>query len=189
MTDDGERYSSTAALRQAHTELLRRHRQEGDAPATLDAIEAFLRRARATGALVDADEDRWACQSLLDYWTATLYRSGRRPPDNVLDAFDESLAPELDDRDAPYVGLSAFDERTRRLFFGRDRVVDDLLQRVRAHPLTVVIGPSGSGKSSVVLAGLVPALKGGSSAGSEPWGVVTLLPGTGCHAAAAGSSP
>lgn len=59
----------------------------------------------------------------------------------------------------PYQGLSTFTEENKDFFFGRDSVVADLVEAVSDKPLVPVIGVSGSGKSSVVLAGLVPQLR------------------------------
>jgi WD40 repeat protein len=63
----------------------------------------------------------------------------------------------------PYRGLRAFAEADAALFFGRERLVSQLMARLQEdHPLRhflAVVGPSGSGKSSVVSAGLVPALR------------------------------
>ena len=67
-------------------------------------------------------------------------------------------APELDESQNPYRGLSAFDARHRDLFFGRRVLTDQLVEQVKTNPLTVVLGASGSGKSSLVKAGLVPSL-------------------------------
>src|SRR4029079_1632548 len=66
-------------------------------------------------------------------------------------------------------------------FFGREKVIAKLLHRLDesgeyAHFLAV-IGPSGSGKSSLVKAGLIPALWRGALPGSEKWFVVEMLPG------------
>jgi WD40 repeat protein len=66
---------------------------------------------------------------------------------------------------SPFPGLRAFDESYAAVFFGRDRQIDQLRQLVdppsRSHEGTIipVLGPSGSGKSSLVRAGLVPALR------------------------------
>ncbi len=66
---------------------------------------------------------------------------------------------------SPFPGLRAFDESYAAVFFGRDRQIDQLRQLVdppsRSHDGTIVpvLGPSGSGKSSLVRAGLVPALR------------------------------
>jgi DNA-binding SARP family transcriptional activator/WD40 repeat protein len=82
--------------------------------------------------------------------------------------------------DNPYVGLRPFDEPDADRFFGRDALVDTLLARVEAddanHRLVLVVGGSGSGKSSVVRAGLVPRLRRGVAGGS--WTVATMLPGS-----------
>jgi hypothetical protein len=65
----------------------------------------------------------------------------------------------------PYKGLRAFTEADASVFFGRERLVMQLISRLQEdHPLRnflAVVGPSGSGKSSVVSAGLVPALRRG----------------------------
>ncbi len=61
--------------------------------------------------------------------------------------------------DCPYQGLSAFKEENKDFFFGRDDVIADLVEAVNSKALVPVIGASGSGKTSVVFAGLVPQLK------------------------------
>src|SRR5262245_42432031 len=162
------RFPSLESLRAAHGDLLRRA-QSGHSPELLDEIADFVQRGRATGALLDADGDRWSAQSLLDYWTTTLYRASREVPDGTLDEFDPSLAPTLPDARCPYLGLDAFQESRSDVFFGRQRVVEEWLGRLDEQRLLAVLGSSGSGKSSIVLAGLVPALKAGHLPGSEGW--------------------
>ncbi len=68
-------------------------------------------------------------------------------------------APPLDESKNPYRGLKSFDEEHSKLFFGRSELVKKLQDFVKTHPLTVVLGASGSGKSSLVKAGLIPNLK------------------------------
>jgi energy-coupling factor transporter ATP-binding protein EcfA2 len=68
-------------------------------------------------------------------------------------------APPLDESQNPYRGLKSFDEEHSELFFGRTELVEKLQAFVKTHPLTVVLGASGSGKSSLVKAGLIPKLK------------------------------
>ncbi|MEH1850167.1 MAG: AAA family ATPase, partial [Nostoc sp.] len=63
----------------------------------------------------------------------------------------------------PYQGLSAFGEEDAAFFFGREILVNSLVQATHQEPLVAVIGPSGSGKSSVVFAGLIPQLRGEGS--------------------------
>jgi WD40 repeat protein/energy-coupling factor transporter ATP-binding protein EcfA2 len=162
-------FPSLASLRAAHSELLKRHRESGSTPELLAEIEKFIYRGRATGALLDTDEDRWASQSLLDYWSAILYRAEREPPDATLAEFDPALAPELDDARCPYLGLEAFREEKSNLFYGRQRLLEKLVNHLKENRLLAVIGSSGSGKSSVVLGGLLPKLKAGALSGSENW--------------------
>jgi hypothetical protein len=59
----------------------------------------------------------------------------------------------------PYRGLFAFREQDATFFFGREVFTDKLVEAVRKKPLVAFIGASGSGKSSVVFAGLVPRLR------------------------------
>jgi WD40 repeat protein/DNA-binding SARP family transcriptional activator len=80
----------------------------------------------------------------------------------------------------PYKGLRAFLEADSADFFGRELLTRRLVERLAqngAPRFLCVVGPSGSGKSSVVRAGLVPALRRGVIPGSERWYVVDLLPG------------
>ena len=78
---------------------------------------------------------------------------------------------------APYRGLASFGAEDSEWFFGRERLVADLVARLAGTTLLGVIGPSGSGKSSAVRAGLVPALAAGVLPGSERWTVATMRPG------------
>lgn len=59
----------------------------------------------------------------------------------------------------PYRGLFPFQEKDAHLFFGREQFTSSLLSELKKKPLVAVVGPSGSGKSSVVLAGLIPRLR------------------------------
>ncbi|MEL7357351.1 MAG: caspase family protein [Cyanobacteria bacterium J06560_6] len=66
-------------------------------------------------------------------------------------------APELNKQNNPYRGLEAFEATHHELFFGRELEINQLLERLETpHPLTVVLGASGTGKSSLVRAGLLP---------------------------------
>jgi transcriptional regulator with XRE-family HTH domain len=98
-------------------------------------------------------------------------------------------APEAE-LENPYKGLRAFGEADAADFFGREMLTQELLgamaeaddEQVRGSQqelarFLAVVGPSGSGKSSVVQAGLIPALRQGGLPGSEKWFVVDLQPG------------
>ncbi len=70
---------------------------------------------------------------------------------------DYSLPPA--DLPCPYKGLLPFEPEDSELFFGRERLVDDIAARLTAAGFLAVVGPSGSGKSSLVRAGVVPKLR------------------------------
>ncbi|MDX6666962.1 MAG: hypothetical protein QOK04_342, partial [Solirubrobacteraceae bacterium] len=82
-----------------------------------------------------------------------------------------------DDDVAPYRGLRVFGEADAQFFFGRDREVQRLLEKLKSSRFVAVLGPSGSGKSSLVRAGLVPELRAGALAEVEEWDVMVLRPG------------
>ncbi|NQE36680.1 eIF2A-related protein [Microcoleus asticus] len=77
----------------------------------------------------------------------------------------------------PYPGMVSFREDNSDCFFGRDAEVKELVERLRLHPFISVIGPSGNGKSSLVFAGLIPALRRSGLFGSGDWLVRTIRPG------------
>lgn len=77
----------------------------------------------------------------------------------------------------PYVGLRPFEEKDARYFFGRDGQVDPMVDLLAANRFLGVVGVSGSGKSSLVRAGLLPALHaGGLPTGQREWVVVDMKP-------------
>jgi tetratricopeptide (TPR) repeat protein len=78
----------------------------------------------------------------------------------------------------PFPGLRSFEAEEDHLFFGREKEIDELLRRLRTCHFLSVIGTSGSGKSSLVRSGLIPALYSGFmvKAGSS-WRVARLRPG------------
>lgn len=86
------------------------------------------------------------------------------------------------DLDNPYLGLAAFGEGDAANFFGREAVVEQLLAKLADRgPLSralFVVGASGSGKSSVVRAGLIPALRANAVPGSARWLIADLRPGS-----------
>lgn len=78
----------------------------------------------------------------------------------------------------PYKGLRAFREADATDFFGREALIDRLVETVGAHRLAAVVGPSGSGKSSLVRAGLIPALRAGALPRSRDWLITEMFPGS-----------
>lgn len=78
----------------------------------------------------------------------------------------------------PYVGLRPFDVDESLLFFGRNDQTLELLQRLHQHHFVAVVGGSGCGKSSLLRAGLIPALKAGYLVDdSDHWSIAIMKPG------------
>lgn len=103
------------------------------------------------------------------------------PPKTVLDGETAEIHDILPTVANPYKGLRPFEEDESDEFFGRETLVQQMLYRLSepdwAGRFLAVVGPSGSGKSSVVKAGLIPAIRRGSITGSQNWFVVSMTPG------------
>jgi hypothetical protein len=107
----------------------------------------------------------------------------------AVDAVPYRVTVSDEDLENPYKGLRPFGEADADDFFGRETLIQELLGRIAEvgdpaagskQDLTrflAVVGPSGSGKSSVVKAGLIPALRRGGVPGSEDWFFLDLMPG------------
>ncbi|HMG25117.1 MAG TPA: serine/threonine-protein kinase, partial [Kofleriaceae bacterium] len=108
--------------------------------------------------------------------------------DALLVALEECAAPSTNGRDPdrnPYRGLAAFESAHAALFFGRRGEVRELVDRVRGEPFVVVGGDSGTGKSSLCRAGVLPWL-----AANDGWSCVEVVPGRHpVHALAAALAP
>lgn len=88
------------------------------------------------------------------------------------------ICPDIQPSDTcPYNGLDTFTDETSQFFFGREQLTEKLLNTMRSGTrFLAVFGPSGSGKSSVVRAGLLPALKNGRLPGSQKWEQLIIRP-------------
>jgi WD40 repeat protein/DNA-binding SARP family transcriptional activator len=129
-----------------------------DLPAALDEVVA-----RATAS--DPDERHESVDAFVAAFVAAMGQAVHAA---------ESYTP----AENPYKGLRAFDETDAADFYGRAALVDELVHAVGDRRLTAVVGPSGIGKSSVVRAGLVPALRDGALPEASPWLVTDMFPGS-----------
>ena len=85
--------------------------------------------------------------------------------------------PALDTVACPFKGLASFDVDDAEVFFGRERLVAEMVARLAGAAVLGIVGPSGSGKSSALRAGLLPALADGVLPGSRSWAIALLRPG------------
>ncbi|MFE4019293.1 WD40 repeat domain-containing protein [Streptomyces sp. NPDC059101] len=128
----------------------------------LPSLEVTLAFVRACG----GDEEGWRAR-----WHEVA--AGLAPASPNL---RDHVGPEQD-QPCPYVGLAAFQPKDASWFFGRERLTDDLVTRVRANRFVAVFGASGSGKSSLLRAGLVPRLSAGGPDGGPGWPALLFTPG------------
>lgn len=101
-----------------------------------------------------------------------LHDPGIRAPERLAGSTSEGLqsAPN------PFKGLRPFAEEDSAVFFGRDRVLTDVLRRVgEGARMVALVGPSGSGKSSILRAGVIPALRKDTVGGE--WLIAEMVPG------------
>ncbi|MDH3500098.1 MAG: protein kinase, partial [Acidimicrobiia bacterium] len=133
----------------------------GDLPVTSPSMQQALKRG--------LEEDPAARFPTIDSFVAALLNGAGMPASTA-------TVPPIVSRN-PYKGLAAFNEADARDFYGRDAEVADLLRLIRKQRFVTVVGPSGSGKSSLVQAGLVPALRAGRVAGSTDWLIAKTVPG------------
>jgi WD40 repeat protein/energy-coupling factor transporter ATP-binding protein EcfA2 len=183
--EHGAPFESATELREGHARLLEKFdglldrdgSSAGEASALAELeneIHEFLRRGAATGVFLEDVKERTACQVLLQYWVSLLSGSGKQTRSARLAVFDGEQLPDLKDKPCPYVGLEAFQDET--FFFGREADTSALLEKVEDTALVVVIGASGSGKSSLVMGGLLPKLE--ARDGEHVWRVgPTFTPG------------
>jgi hypothetical protein len=95
------------------------------------------------------------------------------PSESLWEVYPDIRRPEV----CPYLALKPFTNETASFFFGRRALSEKLLGILRGGSRCLtVLGPSGSGKSSVVQAGLLPELKNGALPGSREWRQVTMRP-------------
>ena len=135
-------------------------------PGSSPGVDDVLARATA-----EDPEDRF--EDVSSFWSAFRSALGEQVVAPVLVA--------AGDIHNPYKGLRAFEEADAQDLFGRDKPVADMVARLKESSadarLLVVVGPSGSGKSSQVAAGLLPKLRQGVVSGSDRWFYAAMTPG------------
>ena len=174
---ESKRFPSFDSMRAAHSQLIKQYALDAksDSDDFVEPIQEFLNLGQATGALLDADSERESAQTMLDYWTNRLYRLGKSDGDALLAHFDPELAPEIPDELCPYRGLNAFNENDDDIFFGRQKTIAEMVDRLTQDRFLAVVGPSGSGKSSIVRAGLLPALHKAAVKESQEWVFIPIF--------------
>lgn len=125
--------------------------------------KSFYQAAKEARLKLHGLEDQYPCAS----WLPVICQNAATTPPLWLDLGRRKTEM------CPYRGLSAFSEKDAPFFFGRENVTEELLKKVHTQTLVPVIGASGSGKSSLVFAGLVKRLRD-----TGDWQIVHFRPGS-----------
>lgn len=137
----------------------------------LSGIPTAWRPVIKRGMAIDAAERYTTMESWRDaiHKALTQAVSEERVGTTIEAAYSKSICP--------YKGLATYQPEDAQFFYGREALIDQIVRRVQLSRVLVVGGPSGSGKSSVVRAGIVPALKAGALPGSDSWRFALFTPG------------
>ncbi|MFL5804891.1 MAG: hypothetical protein ACJ8CR_24495, partial [Roseiflexaceae bacterium] len=177
--DEPPYFFSLPALKDADTALRTSYASRSSDPQMLSQLEAFLERAQNTGALLDDSQERDEAQDLLVSWTIRLITDGHNARDRTLVPYDSRVAPVLPDVPRPYPGIDALSEADADLFFGQQKLLDDLFVHVSQQRLLILMGPTASGKTSLIFGGLLPKLKQATARDLPHWShYVHIVPGT-----------
>jgi len=140
----------------------------GDGVITATELYLYLRDALSTGAPAPGPTQTPGL------WILPRHHSGEYVFRSPWDTRELDDAPVLSREKNPYRGLEPFSREHAPRFFGRRRAIERLFSHVEKQPLTVVLAPSGAGKTSLVQAGLRPVL----STRHEDWAQLSLRPGS-----------
>ncbi|WP_404790155.1 SUMF1/EgtB/PvdO family nonheme iron enzyme [Altericista sp. CCNU0014] len=136
--------------------LAKNGKKAGDGVITASELHMYL--STSVGTLTDAMNRLQTPQ----IWCLKKHDKGEfifLPPGHKLNLPDAPSLDELEDNN-PYQGLKSYETKDSALFFGRTALIHKLCDAMSDRPFTVVLGTSGSGKSSLVKAGLIPHLDG-----------------------------
>jgi len=162
MTLSGAQYKQIQeALLAAFNEADLRRMVRIQLDADLDAVSGGKNLSERVYSLIEWADREGRVLALIDGATAQNSGNAKLQALKVV-ATDWHLEP-AEAGEPPYQGLQYFDVKDADRFFGREKLTAELVGYLHHHRLLAVIGASGSGKSSVVRAGMVPALQGGKS--------------------------
>jgi WD40 repeat protein/serine/threonine protein kinase len=134
-------------------------------------------RGVLSGGLAVDPGDRFAS---MQSWRAAIHdvlaeAAAEAPPQPTTSTI--SFSAQAASGECPYKGLSAFQPEDADRFYGREALTEELVRRLQMQKVLVVGGPSGSGKSSLVRAGLIPALRAGAGPGGARCRIGVMTPG------------
>ncbi|MGF1500020.1 MAG: caspase family protein, partial [Elainellaceae cyanobacterium] len=153
--------------------------------ALLDGLDP---RRQPSGAVTNYSLTAWVSQALKAETQQPLFEnsgseivltrcSPAQPSANLATESAQKESEQKEPEVCPYRGLACFEESHADFFFGREDLCDRLIQTLRTNQFVAVVGASGSGKSSLVRAGLMARLRSGRAfAGSDRWRIRLITP-------------
>jgi len=154
-SDESERFE------ERFESLLAGPHDEAESDALIAEITQWMKACARQGLYIPpASAERRAFRSLLERWSSRLRDQGHyvEEVDTLLD-FDPKAGFVLTG-ECPYPGLEPYDEDRRARFFGRESLIESSVRHIelQGHRILLIIGASGSGKSSLAMAGILPQL-------------------------------
>jgi WD40 repeat protein/energy-coupling factor transporter ATP-binding protein EcfA2 len=180
-------------LRSHHRGLLQRFRREaktkdnhGGYSIPLDLLnetQAFLSRGSASGVWMGNEDERMTAQTILDYWVATLPAYKDELPDATLTPFaTDNSGPTFRDDECPYPGMRPYTEDIADKPFiwpaSQDDILEQVVARLMEEHFVAIVGLSGSGKTSLVMRGLVPRLEQQGLPDEAHRHIIRIVPGS-----------
>jgi WD40 repeat protein/Tfp pilus assembly protein PilF len=162
LDDNGkaEPYHSLEQMKADHSALLRRRRTGFVNPDEMNIeIKTFIGRGRETGTFLGSDDERYEAQNVLTYWSNILYRLTEQRVNDVLANFELSQSPRLADKDNPYLDLDHPSKKDLSRSAGWQRLIDEAVRSVGKNAVTTLVGAAGGGRTVLIHAGLLPALR------------------------------
>jgi uncharacterized protein YjbI with pentapeptide repeats len=196
MNDSGSNGSPAFAtpkdIRERHIALMQESLDPKATPNFVSKVLEFINQVAEAGVVLEASDERTAAQNILDYWNASLIAISKPKPTQAarteLEPFKEgSRGQSAPSSVNPFLDIRALGLDDRALLAGREDAIRSMVEHLRQHPIVFVTGPPGSGRTSLVLAGVVPQL---ANSASDPRCVLTFSsPGPDPLAALAGVVP
>jgi WD40 repeat protein len=159
-------------FKQGELDQLLRFQFETDLARIVAVKDNNFEQIAASVVLWALQRDNVGLRGLLD---AALAAQPANPDLRALDAAWQGVvfAPP----DCPYPGMRPFTAEDKDRFYGRDAEQQQAVDSLRRSPFLAVIGPSGSGKSSLLMAGILPELQGSAHFAGAAWTVKVMRPG------------
>ncbi|MBD2344390.1 nSTAND1 domain-containing NTPase [Anabaena subtropica] len=153
--------------------------------------QALIETLKAASAPIGLSVATWITQLQIHLATQTpttpslplhIWLSGTQGVIEIIPAITSARSNQksvaFDLKICPYRGLQAFGEEDTQYFYGRESLIQQLISRLAHKPFLAVVGASGSGKSSIVQAGLIAQLRPGKQLpGSDSWLIKSIRPG------------